>query len=67
MATSRPGGQLQSTAAHPVRVIPGAAHCGDQLTRNAVANAGVASIFDAEVATIKQWVEEFYTEGKNHY
>lgn len=69
MATTRPGGQLQSTAAHPVRVIPGAAHCGDQLTRNAKANGALATIFAAEVATIKQWVQEFYAEkgGKNHY
>jgi hypothetical protein len=68
MATSRPGGVLPSTSSHPVRVIPGAAHCGDQLYRNAAANAGVGSIYAAEVATIKQWVEEFYTEkGKSHY
>lgn len=68
MATTRPGGQLQSTAAHPVRVIPGGAHCGDQLTFNAQANAALGTIFAAEVATIKQWVGEFYAEkGKNHY
>ncbi|KAM0451596.1 hypothetical protein ACHAPV_009937 [Trichoderma viride] len=68
MATTRPGGQLQSTAAHPVRVIPGGAHCGDQLTFNAQANAALGTIFAAEVATIKQWVQEFYAEkGKNHY
>jgi hypothetical protein len=68
MAQNRPGGQLQSTPDHPVHVIPGAAHCGDQLTRNRNANAGVQKVFDAEVANIKQWAEEFYQQkGKKQY
>ncbi|KAL7794264.1 peptidase S28 [Trichoderma ceciliae] len=68
MAQNRPGGQLQSTPQHPVFVIPGAAHCGDMLVRNRNANAGVQKVFDAEVANIKQWVQEFYDEkGKKQY
>ncbi|KAL6693328.1 peptidase S28 [Trichoderma pleuroticola] len=68
MAQNRPGGPLPSTPQHPVHVVPGAAHCGDLLVRNANANAGVKKVFDAEVANIVQWAKEFYTDkGKNHY
>ncbi|RFU74516.1 peptidase s28 [Trichoderma arundinaceum] len=68
MAQDRPGGQLKSTPQHPVFVVPGAAHCGDMLVRNRNANAGVQKVFDAEVANIKQWVQEFYEEkGKKQY
>ncbi|KAL7931763.1 peptidase S28 [Trichoderma chlorosporum] len=62
VAQNRPGGPLQSTAQHPVHIVPGAAHCGDVLLRNANANEGVRQVFDAEVANIKQWVGEWYTE-----
>ncbi|KAL7907050.1 peptidase S28 [Trichoderma velutinum] len=68
MAQNRPGGPLPSTSQHPVHIVPGAAHCGDLLVRNANANAGVKQVFDAEVANIKQWVQEFYAEkGKKQY
>lgn len=60
----RPGGPLKSTPEHPVRIIPGAAHCGDMLLRNAQANAGVKAVYDAEVQNIKDWVAEYYTENK---
>lgn len=68
MAENRPGGPLPSTPQHPVHVVPGAAHCGDLLVRNANANEGVKKVFDAEVANIVQWAKEFYTEkGKTQY
>lgn len=58
----RPGGPLKSTPEAPVRIIPGATHCGDMLLRNANANAGVKAVYDAEVENVKKWVAEFYTE-----
>ena len=59
----RPGGQLQSTAQHPVNVIPQGIHCSDLLLKNARANAGVQAVVDTEVKQIVEWVGEFY-QGK---
>ncbi len=56
----RPGGPLVSTAAAPVHVIPGGIHCSDLVYSNALANAGVMAVVEAEIATIKVWVDEFY-------
>lgn len=59
----RPGGPLASTAENPVFVIPGGIHCSDLITKNAVANAGVQAVVDAEVAQVKSWIAQFPKEG----
>lgn len=59
----RPGGPLKSTPEAPVRVLPGAAHCGDLLLRNAQANEAVMEIYQAEVQNMKEWVGDFYKEN----
>lgn len=58
----RPGGPLQSTAQQPLQVIPGGIHCSDLIYENAEANAGVLEVINNEVAIVKGWVEEFYTQ-----
>jgi hypothetical protein len=58
----RPGGPLESTPEHPNNLIPGGIHCSDLVTSNGKANAGVKKIQDNEVAVIKAWAKEFYTE-----
>lgn len=55
----RPGGPLESTAQHPLNIIPGGFHCSDLLVANGAANAGVQAIIDKEVAQIKAWVAEW--------
>lgn len=61
-ADDRPGGPLQSTEQAPVWVIPKAAHCNDLIIENSKHNAELKKIVDAEVAQMKKWVDEFYTE-----
>lgn len=61
VSAARPGGALRSSEAAPVRVIPGASHCGDLLQRNAASNEGVAEVYDAEANNILQWVDEWYS------
>ena len=61
-AVERPQGILPSTEQHPVRIIPKAAHCGDSILANAMANAGAHQVYFDEAANMKKWVEEFYTE-----
>lgn len=58
----RPDGPLVSTAEAPVQVIPGGFHCSDLIIENGVYNAGVQQVIDNEVAQIKTWVEDFYTQ-----
>ncbi|CAK7227153.1 hypothetical protein SCUCBS95973_006446 [Sporothrix curviconia] len=58
----RPGGPLVSTADVPVNVIPGGIHCSDLIYKNALANAGVMAVVQDEIATIKGWVEDFYSQ-----
>lgn len=60
----KPGGPYQGTPDAPVQVIPGAFHCTDMLAANGAANAGTQEVIDNEVAQIKTWVDEFYTEKK---
>ena len=60
----RPGGPLASTKQAPVNIIPGGFHCSDLNIRNGKANAGVQKVIDTEVAQIKEWVAEYYTEKK---
>jgi hypothetical protein len=58
----RTGGPWQSTENAPVQVIPGGFHCSDLILKNGLSNAGVQKVIDAEVALMKTWVAEFYTE-----
>jgi hypothetical protein len=58
----RPNGPLASTTEAPVNIIPGGIHCSDLIASNGVVNRGVQKVIDNEVAVIKGWVEEFYTE-----
>lgn len=58
----RPGGEFTGTATTPVQVIPDGIHCSDMLASNGAVNEGVQTVIDNEVAQIKAWVEEFYTE-----
>jgi Serine carboxypeptidase S28 len=58
----RPDGQLASTPEHPLQIIPGGFHCSDLILKNGVANAGVQTVIDNEVAQIKSWVAEYYTK-----
>jgi hypothetical protein len=51
---------LVSTPEAPVQIIPGGFHCSDLRTYNGVANEGVQTVIDNEVAQIKAWVEEYY-------
>ncbi|ROW08683.1 hypothetical protein VPNG_06442 [Cytospora leucostoma] len=60
----KPGGPFNGTADAPVQVIPDGIHCSDLIAENGVVNAGVQKVIDNEVAVIKGWVEEFYTEKK---
>ncbi|RDW88519.1 hypothetical protein BP6252_00551 [Coleophoma cylindrospora] len=55
----RPGGPLNSTAQHPLNIIPGGFHCSDLIVANGAANAGVQAVIDKEVAQIKAWVAEW--------
>jgi hypothetical protein len=57
----RPGGPEQSPN---VRVIPGGIHCSDFYAQNWAVNPELKSIVDEEVASMEQWVKEFY-EHKN--
>jgi len=56
----RPDGPKVSTVQAPVHVIPDGVHCYDLLAENGQANAGVQAVITAEIAQIKEWVEEFY-------
>ena len=54
----RPDGPLQSTAEHPVIIVPGGYHTSDLVTKNGAVNAGVKAAIDVVVAQMKSWVEE---------
>ncbi|CEJ81833.1 hypothetical protein VHEMI01943 [[Torrubiella] hemipterigena] len=58
----RPGGVLESTEQHPVRLIPKAAHCNDLIRKNALANEGVFKVYFEEAENMQKWVKEFYEE-----
>lgn len=58
----RPGGEFTGTATAPLQLIPDGIHCSDMIAKNGAVNAGVQTVIDNEVAQIKTWVEEFYTE-----
>lgn len=58
----RPGGELKSTAKHPVQIIPGGFHCSDLRLKNGQVNAGVQKVIDNEVAQIVAWTAEYYNQ-----
>ena len=58
----RPDGPLESTAQHPVQIIPGGFHCSDLRLKNGAVNSGVQTVIDNEVAQIVAWTKEFYTQ-----
>ncbi|KAK7209164.1 hypothetical protein V2G26_016342 [Clonostachys chloroleuca] len=58
----RPGGPLESTPEHPVRVVPGGVHCPDYYGQNWEANAEVKKIAYDEVENMREWVKEFYEQ-----
>ncbi|KAK0716778.1 serine carboxypeptidase S28 [Lasiosphaeria miniovina] len=60
----RPGGPLESTAAAPVFLMPGARHCNDLLTKTADINEGVRATQRAVIAQMEVWAQDFY-KGKN--
>lgn len=45
-----------------MHLVPGGVHCPDLLTKEGAANEGVKKVQDEEIAQIKAWVEEYYTE-----
>ncbi|KAF7935655.1 hypothetical protein BELL_0103g00180 [Botrytis elliptica] len=59
----RPGGELKSTAKHPVQIIPGGFHCSDLRLKNGQVNAGVQKVIDNEVAQIVAWTAEYYNQN----
>jgi hypothetical protein len=59
---SRPGGPLQSSSELPVRLVKGGIHCSDFYGPNWAANPDVKALAADEVANMKTWVQEFYTE-----
>jgi Serine carboxypeptidase S28 len=59
---SRPGGPLQSTARLPVSLVTGGTHCSDLYGQNWAANAELATLVTKEVATMKAWVDDYYTK-----
>jgi len=64
-STSRPGGELLSTAQAPVAVIPGGVHCSDIIMKNAAIDpAGHGKVIREQIDIIKGWVQEFYA-GKH--
>lgn len=58
----RPGGPLESTAKHPLHLIPGGIHCWDLIMENGVVDPAVQEIINAETAQIVEWVAEYYTQ-----
>lgn len=58
----RPGGPKESTPEMPVWVIPGGVHCSDFYSQNWALNPELKGIVDEEVATMEQWVSEFYDQ-----
>lgn len=58
----REGGPLQSTADHPLNIIPGGFHCSDLRLKNGQVNAGVQAVIDKEVAQIVAWVGDYYKQ-----
>lgn len=58
----KPGGQFTGTATAPLQIIPDGIHCSDMLAENGAVNAGVQEVIDNEIAQIKTWVDEYYTE-----
>ncbi|VUC33014.1 unnamed protein product [Clonostachys rosea] len=59
-SVDRPGGPMQSTPEHPIRVIPGAMHCSEYYKNNWDVNEETKNIAYEEVETLKQWIDEFY-------
>lgn len=55
----RTGGKMQSTAEHPVVIVPGGFHTSDLLIENGEVNAGVQAAIDAVIAQMKTWVAEW--------
>ncbi|OTB00961.1 hypothetical protein M426DRAFT_266744 [Hypoxylon sp. CI-4A] len=55
----RPDGPLKNTATAPSVVIPGAHHCNDLASSNAV-NPGVKDTQDRVIKQMKTWVDEFH-------
>lgn len=56
----RPDGPLNSTAQHPLQIIPGGFHCSDLILKNGAVNEGVQTVIDNEIAQIVAWVEGYY-------
>lgn len=59
-SVDRPGGPMQSTPEHPVRVIPGGMHCSEYYKNNWDVNEETKNIAYEEVETLKRWIDEFY-------
>ena len=58
----RPDGPFVSTPEQPLQIIPGGFHCSDLIIKNGEVNEGVQTVIDNEVAQIKAWVAEYYTQ-----
>jgi hypothetical protein len=41
-------------------------HCYDLVIRNGAANANVQEVIEAEVAQMKEWVADYYTQHGYH-
>jgi hypothetical protein len=63
----RPGGEFKGTKEMPVQIIPGGFHCSDLRISNGLANPGVMKVIENEIAQIKTWVDEFYTQKHDGY
>ncbi|QSZ37115.1 hypothetical protein DSL72_009208 [Monilinia vaccinii-corymbosi] len=63
----RPGGELQSTARHPLQIIPGGFHCSDLRLKNGIFNAGAQRVIDNEVAQIVAWTAEFSNQPPRYH
>lgn len=57
----RPGGPLPSREGAPLFLLDGATHCIDLVVKNGAVNAGVGAVQKSAVATMKKWVDEFYS------
>lgn len=60
----RPGGRMQSTADHPVIVVPGGYHMSDMISENGVLDDGVQNAISAAVAQMETFVQDFYNQSK---
>ncbi|KAH8911725.1 serine carboxypeptidase S28 [Coniochaeta sp. PMI_546] len=57
----RPGGPLLSREEAPVSLLRDATHCNDLVVKNGAVNAGVRAAQQSAVATMRKWVDEFYS------